>query len=810
MRKLLVISLLLATLGFGGCVLRAENGGVAGGWGGLHNSDTSMGIGDNEAQDLLNVDLTDSGFGVKKRSGYSQFRTIGNSTMPVRGGYYWRDAGGNDEVVYTNDRSIYKSVNSGAFAAFVTTDTSNSYYDFTDSNGWLYRATSNHDQILRYNGTTVEYSTAPKGSIIEMLSDRLLIAGTTDYPNRLYYSKRADFTDFTPGLEEASAFTYDHGLPGQAITAVKAWNNGVLVWTKSTLSYVVYDSQNDLTPVSKISGTIGTLQPYTVIDDYGVVYFQAQDKHWYSFDGNGLQKLSMPIDVSKFRNNDYLSWIIDTDIDFDAGTLGYGLESVGGEVRFSTLTIIDDFSDGNFTSNPTWSTTTFFGGGAFHVDSDGLYLTRTPPGDSGRGLMYTANIFSTGTWSFTYKNGPITTSKTGLQNVWVGISTAIPPDETVYNGYLVRITTTQVSIYSGTSLLGFAATSIGDSIAHTIEFQRSSAGVLRVSVDGSSVLSVTNTTFSNFPYVYIAMDNDAYGHNPHIDNLRYYIHDSTYTSYLMNVGEQITSWSSWVSDDISNGATITRGLYGCDTSACSATSFTSSQTITSGQIPTISTHSYAFWKINLNRTTYTQNPSIYKVTTNWEELNNPVKLYGSVDDNHRLIWAVAEGTATAPNASYLYDQRFNAWLKYDFPFQAPVKVGDSLYFGGVSTGVVYNWPSGNTDNGAAITSYWKSKDFIGTDPYTEKDFTRYNIVAKSQTGSNLDFTYTVNTTTAIARNYSLTDANGNSIKRINENIASGKFGTFFNFKFGNDDGDAPFEIYAVGYEYKPKPWRVLP
>jgi hypothetical protein len=35
-------------------------------------------------------------------------------------------------------------------------------------------------------------------------------------------------------------------------------------------------------------------------------------------------------------------------------------------------------------------------------------------------------------------------------------------------------------------------------------------------------------------------------------------------------------------------------------------------------------------------------------------------------------------------------------------------------------------------------------------------------------------------------------------------------GTFFNMQFGNDDADAPFEIYTFRLEYAPRPWRVLP
>jgi hypothetical protein len=123
---------------------------------------------------------------------------------------------------------------------------------------------------------------------------------------------------------------------------------------------------------------------------------------------------------------------------------------------------------------------------------------------------------------------------------------------------------------------------------------------------------------------------------------------------------------------------------------------------------------------------------------------------------------------------------------------------------------VYLIDSGDTDNGSAITSYWKSKDFLSSAPYQEKIYSNVSILAKTQTGSNIDMTHTVNTSTSITNNFSLTDAEGNSIKRINYYLPSGTFGTFFNLQFGNDDTNAPWEVYGFQYTYEPKPWRVLP
>src|SRR6266850_6729727 len=94
---------------------RAETQPFGGQWKGLNNGDTSVLIGDNEAQDLSNVDITDNQAGIKKRAGYTLFQAVGVSSVAIRGGYYFRDTSGNDNLIAANNISVYKSVNSGTY-----------------------------------------------------------------------------------------------------------------------------------------------------------------------------------------------------------------------------------------------------------------------------------------------------------------------------------------------------------------------------------------------------------------------------------------------------------------------------------------------------------------------------------------------------------------------------------------------------------------------------------------------------------------------------------------------------------------------
>jgi hypothetical protein len=294
-----------------------------------------------------------------------------------------------------------------------------------------------------------------------------------------------------------------------------------------------------------------------------------------------------------------------------------------------------------------------------------------------------------------------------------------------------------------------------------------------------------------------------------IDDIKYDAFNAVYTLNPIVIGNSISSWGTVNFANTLNDATIQYGFYTCASVSCTSTTFTSSQTITSGSIPTLATAPYATVSAAFSRVASTQTPALSSIEVNWYE-GTITHTWGSVDKNHRIMWAVAEGTNTVPTATYIYDPRFQSWTKYSTPFDASVLSSGFNYFGGVSTGVVYKWPSGNNDAGNPINAFWKSKDFIGIDPYVEKDFNAVSLVAKAQTGSNLDFYYTIDTSSTVLRSISLTNSLGQSYIRNNQHLRSGTFGTFFNFQFGNSDADAPFEVYTVRFDYMPRNWRPLP
>ena len=858
---------------------------------GLHNSESSMLINDNEAQAIQDVDITDSGLGIKKRDGYALYKAIGISTSGVRGGYYFRDSSGNDLIIHANDLAVSKSASGGNYSAFITTDTLGSYYDFTDSQGYLWRANSNRDRIARYDGSALTYYPShPLGDQVEALPDRLVISGTSANPNRINFSAAADFTTFTTGLLETDPYTEDISLPGQKVNAIKVGcGSDVLAWTRDTLSQ--YNGSNQYDGVTtQISNTIGTVQPNSVIQDYGITYWQGQDKHFYAYDCNTVTKLSEVLDVSNFAGGETKQWEQTAESDWEAGTLSeLSAELSVGDIVLSTWTDTDtttaDFSAFTSSSN-------------VNITNDRVYLSTNNvdvPNNSFEGSALDPNSGWTGTGSYSFSgttgglspydgsaflldaaigfSGDIYASILDASNNVLSVSTFTASTSwqegtisvSSYVGRFIKVrfsfsgTSTSVRnasafLCSGTSIsFRYAKTSSpagavdyvvngkssivsGTFTSQTFDTALSSPAWLssgatwttnshaismqtQASTDASSWDTAVAWTTGTAPaslwkhYIRYVMTISTGGTTngtalPYLEDVTFSARQATgtFVSQTKQIGSNATAFRNFTAADDSDSGTISYFIRTATTegglSAASYVSLTKDSQITATVRPWIQV------KATFTITAATQDPTLSNFIVSWDE-GSIVRTFGVVDNDHRLMWSIAEGTNTVPNTTYIYDPRFSSWLRYAVPFDAPARVGQSIYFGNPSSGNVYNWPSGENDNGSAITAYWKSKDFIGGDPFTEKDFSNYSMIAKQSVGSNIDVTYTINSSSSITNNHTLTDPLSIPFRRINTKFPSGKYGTFINFQFGNNDLNAPFELYGFKYDYILRPWRVM-
>lgn len=911
MKKLLLSLILLFSP-----PLYAASQSVGGQWRGLNNGDASIFIGDNESQDLSNVDLTDNASGVKKRSGYATFKGLTVSTSGVRGGYYLRSVNANNLIIHAHDKYVSKSVDGANYSNFITSSTVGAYWDFTDSQGYLWGLNSSRDILWRYDDTTVTfYPSSPQGDQLEVLPDRLAVTGTAANPNRINFSKQADFTTFTPGTNESDPWTDDVTLPGQKINCLKYALGRLIVWTRTSTLFGSGNNQFDFA-YEDVSSTIGCDQPNSVLYDNGQVFWQAQDGHFYAYDGNTIRKISQQISgsASSFANGESKSWLQSAESDFELGTHADTSDDISeGDVVLSTWTDTDttsadfgagdtltnvstgivsgslvargldflnfSFEQGTTTDANAWTESqygTIFGRYGGTAAQAGSWVMAgdsnvTAPNSSDcsadqTGATFSVTIYDSsdnaigteGSYTITtsYQQKTIDLSAYSGQNIKVALygsktvgigpgSCGISSQFEVARSDVFNHIGGSISFYvkafgTGNKLIAYDNvrsedyenpvfisrtfnTGITDPawLASSVSYSNSShtmAFETQSSTDGSSwdagetltPGSAPISAFQRYLRYKVTFTASASGTaSPKLDSATFSgrAATGTFISQIKNIGTTPSSWGNFDADQTLNSGTISYFIRTASTSG--GVPGASRVALTRGAQITATVNQYFRVEADLSiNGTATNIPTLSNFTVNWNE-GTISRTWGSVDKDHRLIWAVAEGASNVPNVSYIYDQRFDTWLKYSVPMIAPARVGNSLYFGAASAGTIYNYPSGTNDAGSAITAYWKSKDFISSDPFSEKVYKNLNLIADAQSGSNLDLSYIVNASgTPTSNSISLTDTNG--IVRHNRLLPSGTFGTFFSFKFGNDDTDSPFEVYSVRYDYDLKPWRVLP
>lgn len=342
-------------------------------FGGTNNSVDAAAVGLIETPDALNVELNRSATGVRKRDGFASFLT-GYSTYTTTSLFAFKNQSGNECVLFTNGPHVFRSANN-ATAVALTTVTADARLYCGNSEGTAYCFTSSNDVPWSYDCTTrtdLKSLSYPNGKFNTFTQDRQLIAGTTDFPNRLFVSKSAAKTTFTPGNDAVDAWFEDIGTTGDRITFVTYLNGRVIVGKEySIVGFNMTDQFNSV--MYGISSDVGTIGPESLIQREGFLYLKGSDNEFYVLDGSpgGIKKISVEISSStagllagKVRYN------IQTEkADWDAGTgLVNGARAAirsditVGSIEPSSVTLVDtssaDFQGGTVPSGLTITAST--------------------------------------------------------------------------------------------------------------------------------------------------------------------------------------------------------------------------------------------------------------------------------------------------------------------------------------------------------------------------------------------------------------------------------------------------------------------
>lgn len=811
-----LLLLLLCTLAFGEDWLPQ----AVGPFGGLNNTDNSLVIPADRAQDLLNVDITPGGRSVKKRRGYSLFANLTITTSAVHGVHNFYDSSGNSVDLYFNDIYLTASVNGATPVVLFSTGSSGATYQCVDSAGVAYCASSSRSTLIKTEGTTdLQVPTAANGTMVAVTPERLVLAGFLSFPNRVDFSKANDFTTWTVGGNPTDPTNFTITSPGARITHITYAHGRVYAFKDTSFVYILPGITLNDWQVRTVSPNVGTLDNSSVYRDE-ILYFRGQDGHIYAYDGSNLVKLTRDIDgtVSQSQSRTQNSWTQTTTSDWTSGSYDTSIfvdtHSVSGNLQ---MTYVDNFSqyrDGTSSTKLVY----FAGGvtsGSSNVNVSGGTLNLDVSGAAGSNNVFVCtnekfNTFSSGTTYYfdvvdihqdatqTYYLGFYLQDSSGTTQASVGLGADFNLFMYSHNG--TGITKYTLFTPVAQSTVGFTPFTF----PVTVKFYVSSSGY-QLTMNSTVIVSSVTSITAFRPFALFNNLNSVSADYSSIDNFGVVPETFTYTSPVNNA-TSLTSWDSFAVNNVTNGGSFSYFLRSSTFSFVSTDTTPSWNSITPGSI-SIATGTYFQVKSSFTLTDInTSGPmALNDFMISWYEGSASDKAYGLYHQD-AIWWSVASGTGVTTNNRILrYDLINNFWNVYDIANNGMLIRNNDLYFGGSTSGKIFRFGDSDNDNSSAINAYWKSKDFVGASAFLDEELVNISIAADSIANSSMTVTYTVNGSSETSYTMSLYNANAAFIKN-NKNISAGRSGNTFNFKFGNNAADQPFEVFGIQYGIRPKSW----
>lgn len=265
-----------------------------------------------------------------------------------------------------------------------------------------------------------------------------------------------------------------------------------------------------------------------------------------------------------------------------------------------------------------------------------------------------------------------------------------------------------------------------------------------------------------------------------------------------------TSWLPFTAVGSADGGGLTYELYmDTDTTidVADAVTFVSSQTLTSGQTPTLTLDNYAFLAATMT-TTGVPDPYVQEWQLQWGE-GSVSSIVSSEFFDQKYYSAVSLG-GSANDTILVYDKN-GAWTKHTGlePYYMK-KYRTNLYYGDSSTGTVVRM---NVDqyqdyDGAAIDAYWISKDFDLGYPLTTKSVIRYYLTAERAVDSNVTFEYGVERGALTGTSYALDQNAGFFRQVIRPTSTTYSEGIQHRFKISDDTLDGGMSVLSVSGQWR--------
>lgn len=282
----------------------------------------------------------------------------------------------------------------------------------------------------------------------------------------------------------------------------------------------------------------------------------------------------------------------------------------------------------------------------------------------------------------------------------------------------------------------------------------------------------------------------------------------TYYSAVHNVSS-MNSWGNFSVDDVSNGGTITYFVRSATSSFTVLSSTPAWAPQIKNSIITSSTGTYFQMSSTFSITLATQTPTLNDFTFNWNVGSRKPPMASMVYDN-RYWLSVTTNTADSSNDGVLVLSKGPIWTRFSIHAGAFINWKNQPYFADAdSTGYTYQLEQGLNDNGTAIDSWFKTKDYAPGGIIKDKVWDKFYMVANNEGNYNI---YTNYYTDRVATGFSLgtvvqNETPGTLLANLNIPIDAThqNFSRTISLKFQNNDIDAPFKFYGGSLKYHLRP-----
>gem|GEM_PF-2723372 len=883
----------------------------------INNNESSLVIDPNQAQDLLNVDVTPGGKSVKKRPGYGLYKALATG-QSIRGGAHFFDSSGNDVQVWGSSTSLYGITADATPVQLVSSATLNTTWDCADTQGNAYCVTSSRNMYLRTDGATRTWYSTPLGTMVEATPERIVVAGVSGTPNTIHFSESGVFTNFVNGIQVTSPFSEVIASQGSKITHIR-WGCGKLLWWKDQSFGYLNGSDQFNIENNIVSDNVGTFDNTSALDPGGSVWFRGQDGNIWKYDCSALTKESIEITPLTQASTKRVSnlWTQTSQSDFAAGAVSSNPPSVSlstailsgsivpssfsvtetdsssfnsgtivnltinsSSIQISTNnsgTITDQSFEGTIGTNfdvsvspqPFFDTSEAYSGCTLSPQSGSQFLRAGRAGNSALNECNTAY----GVKIVDFNGNILDTKQTTATNNSCGWTEQTFTSEAntgkrvkfvffqysdnclsggLFGTYMSTATTKASYMFSGTVSYYYSCNNGTLGTQKSCSFDNVSGGSSTITA-GSYTSKVYDTGFntalvqgqaswtlnSSTPIFIIQHATSTLGAwttlslssgtNTQSNRYARYVasftvsgnelplttlndvtliasSSGTFYSAVRNA-PNLAQWSTFGANVQNNGGSHTYFMRASTSvfTVLSATPTWVSQA--GGGLVSASTGTYFQVRADFAITTATATPTLNDFSVNWFEGSASDQAYSIYFDNS--IWfSVAYGAGQATN-NYIFknDLINDGWSIYNFGTGGFAVQNNSLYFGDTAAGNAFKFGTQNSDNGTAINSYWKSKDFTGQDPWMENQYKQLDSYFTKTENATATVAYALNTSTT-STSFSVGLSSSTQTMIVNKKLLpSGKFGNTFNYKVSDNSTTGQWEFLGFRMTFEPQPYR---